>query len=957
MELLILIIGVVLVAIPIAVIYLLVKVSSQQRLINILGVRVAELARRQPHTSDAVESQVAQSRADQSEAVDSLKTRSQNLLEEARKELPEKPAATDSESQQTPKTSPMPPQVPRQGQAGYQQPATATASNAAPAQTSITPAVARKPVKTEPDIGDKIGQYIKDYFTEGNLIVRVGIIVLFFGVAFLLKYAADNSFFPPELRLAGVALGGLVLLVIGWRLRSKRRVYALVMQGGGVGVLYLTVYAALRLFDLLPPVVVIVVMLLMVSLAAALAVLQNAKSLAVLAAVGGFLAPILTSTGEGSHIVLFSYYLILNIGILFIAWFKSWRMLNLIGFAFTFVIGTAWGVLRYRPEQFFSTEAFLVAFFLFYVALAILYARRQPPHLRGLVDGTLIFGTPLIVFTLQAGLVHQYEYGMSWSALVAGGLYLLLAFQCWKFGGQNYRLLSEAFLALGVIFASLTIPFALDGNGIAAAWALEGAGILWISVRQQQRLASQRLGIAFGIFLQFAGGIALLAEHTLKGASQPVFNSVFLGAVMVAVAGLFSSYYLLRQYRESRSWEYQASVPLLLWGLCWWFGNGVTEINRYHMHIPWLNELTAILGFIAISVAILGVLERKLDWRILRYAVIGLTVVMAFLVLESFSVHHPAAYGGVLIWPLAFAVLYGLLRQRDSLDAESPPAWLNYLHTIGALLMVTLLTAELAWLIGDFWNLDGGWYSIAFAIPALMAIAAVLKLNIWPLKAHQKSYLYWSVGLLLMFLFAWSVITNINSTGQALPLPYLPLLNPIDIVQVMVLTAMLAWWQRLRSHSLAQSLFQSSPSLQRGYLIAVAALVFVWLNAMLLRSLHHWFDVPFSFDGFYDSALVQACLSIFWTLLGLSVMVIASKRGWRGIWIAAAALLGVVVVKLFSVDLADSNTLESIFSFIVVGVLLLVIGYYSPIPPGKVSEQASEKLAEKSRAEKTGDES
>src|SRR5688572_5634719 len=78
----------------------------------------------------------------------------------------------------------------------------------------------------------------------GNTLVRVGIVVLFFGVAFLLKYAAERDLVPIELRLTGVAMGGIALLVVGWVLRLKRPGYALMLQGGGVGVLYLTVFAA-----------------------------------------------------------------------------------------------------------------------------------------------------------------------------------------------------------------------------------------------------------------------------------------------------------------------------------------------------------------------------------------------------------------------------------------------------------------------------------------------------------------------------------------------------------------------------------------------------------------------------------------------------------------------------------------------------------------------------------------
>ena len=113
---------------------------------------------------------------------------------------------------------------------------------------------------------------------------------------------------------------------------------------------------------------------------------QDAISLAALAVVGGFLAPILTSSDSGNHVMLFSYYALLNAGILGIAWFKAWRSLNLLGFVFTFLVGTLWGVTRYRPENLATTEPFLVLFFLFYVAIAVLYALRQSVEVRHYVD-------------------------------------------------------------------------------------------------------------------------------------------------------------------------------------------------------------------------------------------------------------------------------------------------------------------------------------------------------------------------------------------------------------------------------------------------------------------------------------------------------------------------------------------------------------------------------------------
>ncbi len=159
-------------------------------------------------------------------------------------------------------------------------------------------------------------RWIREFFLGGNAVVRIGSVILFFGVAFLLRYLAEHTRVPIEWRLAGIALGGVALLVVGWRLRVSRTGYALALQGAGVGVLYLTVFAALRLYALLPAAIAFPLLAAVAILLGVLAVLQNSLSLAILGVVGGFLAPVLASTGQGSHVALFSYYALLNAGIL-----------------------------------------------------------------------------------------------------------------------------------------------------------------------------------------------------------------------------------------------------------------------------------------------------------------------------------------------------------------------------------------------------------------------------------------------------------------------------------------------------------------------------------------------------------------------------------------------------------------------------------------------------------------
>jgi Predicted membrane protein len=153
--------------------------------------------------------------------------------------------------------------------------------------------------------------------------VRVGIIVLFFGIAFLLKYAADNSLLPIEFRLAGVALAAAVLLGLGWRIGERRGAYGLILQGGGVGALYLTVFAATRLYHLLPAGAALPLLIAICGLSAFLAVRRTRRRWPSWAARAAFLAPVLLSTGGGNHVMLFSYYALLNAGIFAIAWFKA----------------------------------------------------------------------------------------------------------------------------------------------------------------------------------------------------------------------------------------------------------------------------------------------------------------------------------------------------------------------------------------------------------------------------------------------------------------------------------------------------------------------------------------------------------------------------------------------------------------------------------------------------------
>jgi uncharacterized membrane protein len=220
------------------------------------------------------------------------------------------------------------------------------------------------------------------------------------------------------------------------------------------------------------------------------------------------------------------------------------------------------------------------------------------------------------------------------------------------------------------------------------------------------------------------------------------------------------------------------------------------------------------------------------------------------------------------------------------------------------------------------------WTATALVVlPTLLAwrLAVALRGQRWPAAAHPGA---WRDGVLrpwLVLLAVWVLLVNVVADAGMRPLPYLPLANPVDL-----------------AHGLAAMyalvLLRAGLVPRRWLAVSAAIAGFTWLNGMLVRTLHHWAGTPMWLDGALGSGLVQTGLTILWTALAVTAMLYASRKASadlaRTVWLAGAAMLGVVVAKLFIVDLSSVSALERIVSFLGVGLLMLVIGYVSPLPPG-----------------------
>ena len=792
----------------------------------------------------------------------------------------------------------------------------------APALPPRPPRAEVPSVPAKPDVVTVALRAVRRWFTEGNVPVKIGVLVLFAGVAALLKYGADQGWFslPPELRLAGIAAAALGALVFAWRKRDSNRTFALSLQGGAIGVLLLVVFAAFKIFGVIPAGAAFALSIVLVAGAGMLAVLQDAKSLAVLALLAGFLAPIWLSTGSGNHVALFSYYAVLNAAIVGIAWHKSWRVLNLLGFVFTFGIGTAWGLFDYAPQKYASTQPFLALFFVFYLLIPLLFARRQPASRRDFIDGCLVFGMPLVAFSLQAGLMQggSFEDSRLPLAFCALGLGVLYAGLSWMLRRRvNYDVLAQSYALLAVGFATLSVPLALSAQATACVFALEGAALAWLGLRQA-RLLPQLTGAGLQIAAALAFVIAqsdVTAWRDSTGPATMFANAGFMSALLIAIGGFASAW----AYRQR-----VAAVALVyyLWALSWWLIDGAVEIVG---HLERRDEPDAMLVFVALSGWLAAEVHRRRPASALAWTTLaGLASAALFALWQSDVHQQPFAGHGVWAW-LAYAVLgvRSLMCLRDSdhrLAGAAQFVWWLVWPLVASLL--------LAWLPEHVQGMGDGWQAGLVALPWLAVVALALFRWDWLAAPLGERFAGWRtplLGVLFAVLGLWWLV-SLSMAGSTHPLPWMPVLNPMELAQLAVLVLLLRWW------------VPQTGALAPRRIVFLSSLAFVWITSVVLHAVHHWGGVPWN-DSLVSSSLAQTSLTVTWSVLGVLGWVIGSRRGQRMLWLGGALLMGVVLAKLVIVDRQHLGNLLGIGSFIAYGLLCTVVGYLAPAPPRRVENE------------------
>ncbi|HYY42447.1 MAG TPA: DUF2339 domain-containing protein, partial [Pyrinomonadaceae bacterium] len=262
-----------------------------------------------------------------------------------------------------------------------------------------------------------------------------------------------------------------------------------VLSGGGIVILYLSVYAAFGFYHLVSQPVAFTLMAVVTATAVALSARYDAYAIAVLGLVGGFMTPSLLSTNVDNEVGLFGYVALLDAGVLALAYFKRWRSLNYLAFAATWVLFAGWAIQFYTEPKLWPTLFFLTLFFVMFAALAIVHnvLKERPARWFDisltLTNATLYFATSYVL--LEDRRAHGGFAPQGLHALLVACFFALLYFIA-RHKHRADKLLTYSYVALGVTFLTMALAIQMDQQWVTIGWAVEALMLTWVGLRADE---------------------------------------------------------------------------------------------------------------------------------------------------------------------------------------------------------------------------------------------------------------------------------------------------------------------------------------------------------------------------------------------------------------------------------------------------------------------------------------
>jgi hypothetical protein len=694
-------------------------------------------------------------------------------------------------------------------------------------------------------------------FIGENLINKIGVLILVLGISYFVKYAIDKDWINEPARVGIGVLCGALVMGIAHKLRKNYAAFSSVIVAGAIAIFYFTIGIAFHDYHLFNQTVAFSIMVVITAFSALISLSYNRIELAVLSLIGGFAVPFMVSTGEGNYVVLFTYISILNIGILALAYYKKWNLVNILSYIFTILLYGGWLSQELQTEKphYLGALIFGFVFYFIFILMNIINNIRtkgefSTAQLTILASNTFLF--------YAAGMAILDSYHPELRGLFTTIIALLNLTYAWflykKFGLDKKAV--YLLIGLTLTFITLAIPIQFQGNYITLFWAAEAVLLLWLS--QKSKISSYRFGSVIVHALMI---ISLIMDwnkyYNGNAVLNIVLNPIFTTGLF-AVISLFGVCYLLKNEMEGVS----------LFGIRF-------NPEKYKKFV---FELGFVIGYLV------GIFEVTYQ--------------------SNYTITNPSSAAALpIVYHLVFFVLLAGYLVKKKTETGYQGATLIAVINI---LLFAFWFNYYAFREHEDIMIFGTGKSIAFYLHYI-SLLIIIYFGFLLYKINSEKLVF---SMFSKKIFAWTaafLVIYIASTE--LMIHGLKLLNsPVTIDQI------------------HQSDLFKIDKLDINYIRQTIASD----NIEIART-----------------KIIKTGFPVLWGILAFVFLIIGIKKQTKMLRIIALALLGLTILKLFLYDISNISETGKIISFILLGILILIISFvYQKIKVLVIDENKPEKTNE-----------
>ncbi|MFZ0597233.1 MAG: DUF2339 domain-containing protein, partial [Flavobacterium sp.] len=705
-----------------------------------------------------------------------------------------------------------------------------------PIQKTIIPAEPEKSFwekfkEQNPDLEKFIGE---------NLINKIGVLILVLGISYFVKYAIDKDWINEPARVGIGVLCGVLVMGIAHKLRKNYAAFSSVIVAGAIAIFYFTIGIAFHDYHLFNQTVAFSIMVIITAFSALISLSYDRLELAVLSLIGGFAVPFMVSTGEGNYVVLFTYIIILNVGILALAYYKKWNLVNILAYIFTVLLYGAWLSRDISSEQPHYLGAFIFgfAFYFIFILMNIINNIRSKGEFSKTQLTILASNTFLFYGAGMAILSHYHPELKGVFTAVLAILNLIYAWVLYKKFDLDQK---AAYLLIGLTltFITLAIPIQFEGNYITLFWAAEAVLLLWLS--QKSKISSYRFGsLIVHVLMIFS---LIMDWNKYYRGNLPlniIINPIFITGLFASFS-LFAVWYLLKNESQNTT-ENPTSFNvvfdtekykecLLATGLLITYLTGLFEIifqSNTHIQSIYSSISLPIVYHLLYSVVFSSIMISK---KTASGYLAATVIIIANIVLFAFWFSN-----------------YPFLEHKEIISSGTGKSIAFYLHYIS--LAITIYSACQLFLISRKFDFT----------------------------FFKSRYFMWVAAFFIVYIASSEVMLHglvvMNSP-----------VTPHDIQ--------------------TSPMFASYKS-----------------NLPYLRDF-----IANDFIGLSETKIIKTGFPVLWGVLAFVFLIIGIKKQYKSLRIIALTLLGLTILKLFLYDISNISETGKIISFILLGILILIISF------------------------------